>query len=139
MAELTQLVARRIIDRVGGPGEPPEYGFQYFTAGIDLYLSVIDEEYLTSLIRQGGSSFKMVVGVYGGGKTHFLLSVRDLAWKCNFVTSNVDLSPTETPFSKLELVYKDIARNMIPPLEPEELLTGYERGIEAFIRRWYIQ
>lgn len=117
MDELTQNVARQIIDRVGGPGQPPEYGFQFFTAGIGQYLTVIDEEYLHTLIRQGGSSFKMVVGVYGGGKTHFLLSIRDLAWKHKYVTANVDLSPKESPFSKLELVYKNIIRNMHPPTE----------------------
>jgi hypothetical protein len=139
MNELTPLVARRIIDRVGGPGQPPEYGFQYFTAGLDEYLSVIEEEYFSTLIRQGGSSFKMVVGVYGGGKTHFLYCVRDLAWKYEFVTVNVDLSPNSTPFSKLDLVYKDIAKNIVPPLKAEELLSGYERGIDSFIRRWFIE
>ena len=138
MIELTAINAKRIIDRVGGPGQPPEYGFQFFTAGLDPYLSVIQEEYLSSLVKDGGSSFKLVVGVYGGGKTHLLYCIRDAAWKENFVTAIIDLSPKETPFSKLELVYKAVADKIVPPLADEDLLSPYERGIESLIRRWYV-
>jgi hypothetical protein len=137
MDYLSKAVAHRIIERVGGPGQPPEYGFQFFTAGLDKYLNVIREEYLASFIKDGGSTFKLVVGVYGGGKTHFLLCVRDAAWAENFVTANVDLSPTQTPFSRLELVYKDIISGMTPPLSADELLSGGEHGIESFLHRWY--
>jgi hypothetical protein len=66
--DLDSGVARRIIETVGTHGVPPEYGFQYFTAGLDPYLSVIEKEYLASFIREGGSAFKMVVGAYGGGR-----------------------------------------------------------------------
>jgi hypothetical protein len=137
MSELTQAVAAQIIARVGGEGEPPESGIQFFTTGLDPYLGVIEAEYLSTLIRQGGSTFKMVVGVYGGGKTHFLYAVRELAWKHNFATANVKLSSNDTPFSKLELVYKNIAKNMVSPLTPDEVLSGYERGIESVIIRWF--
>ena len=44
--QLSRDVARSVIDTVGGPGEPPQYGFQYFTAGIEDYLHVLDDEYL---------------------------------------------------------------------------------------------
>jgi len=66
---LDSNTARKIIEIVGGQGNPPEYGFQYFTAGLDIYLNTIDEEYLRSFVRDGGSAFKMVIGAYGGGKT----------------------------------------------------------------------
>ena len=139
MNELSPDIARNIIDRIGSNGTPPEYGFQFFTAGLDPYLSIIKEEYLSSFIKQGGSTFKMVVGAYGGGKTHFLYCVRDLAWKSNFVVSYVSLSPGESPFHKLELVYRAIVQSIDTPLLPEELLSGYERGIVSFLRRWYSQ
>ena len=137
MNDLDPKIARRIIDTVGGNGIPPEYGFQFFTAGLDPYLSIIEEEYLSTFIRQGGSAFKMVVGVYGGGKTHFLYSIRDLAWKQNFVVSYVSLSPGESPFHRLELVYRAIAKGILPPLTPDELLSGYEQGIVSFLRSWF--
>jgi len=139
MNELRPDIARRIVETVGANGIPPEYGFQFFTAGLQPYLAVMDEEYLSSFIKQGGSAFKIVVGVYGGGKTHFLYSVRDLAWRYNFVVSYVSLSPDESPFHRLDRVYKAIVGGMMPPLTTDEMLSGYEQGIVSFLRAWYSQ
>lgn len=135
--EIDSHVAMEIIRTVGGPGEPPEYGFQHFTVGLGDYLDVIDEEYLKTFIKDGGSAFKMVIGIYGGGKTHFLYYVRELAWKYRYIASYITLSSERTPFHKLEQVYKEIVLNLIYPQTPEELLSGYERGIEAVIKIWY--
>ena len=139
MNELRSDIARRIIETVGANGIPPEYGFQFFTAGLEPYLSVIDDEYLSSFIREGGSAFKIVIGAYGGGKTHFLYTIRDLAWRHNFVVSYVSLSPEESPFHRLDLVYRAIVGGLMPPLTPDELLSGYEQGIVSFLRSWYSQ
>ena len=134
---LDSNTARKIIEIVGGQGNPPEYGFQYFTAGLDIYLNTIDEEYLRSFVRDGGSAFKMVIGVYGGGKTHFLYCIREIAWKYDYITSYITLSPEQTPFHKLEQVYRAIVANLVYPQTCEELLSGYDRGIEAVIKKWY--
>jgi len=131
------ISARKIIEIVGGQGNPPEYGFQYFTAGLDNYLGTIDEDYLGSFVKEGGSAFKMVIGVYGGGKTHFLYCIREIAWNYDYIASYIVLSPEQTPFYKLEQVYRTIASNLIYPQTPEELLSGYDRGIEASIKAWY--
>lgn len=137
--ELSPLEARHIIDRVGGNGTPPEYGFQFFTSGIEPYLDTLEAEYLSTFISQGGSAFKMVVGVYGGGKTHFLYCVREIAWKYNFAVSYVSLSASQSPFHRLDLVYKQIVQHLMPPLSPKELLSGYEEGIVSFLRTWFSQ
>lgn len=134
---LDSNTARGIIDTVGGNGIPPEYGFQHFTAGLDIYLNTIDEEYLKSFIKDGGSAFKMVIGIYGGGKTHFLYCIREIAWKYDYITSYINLSPEQTPFHKLEEVYKAIVANLVYSQTPEELLSGYDRGIESVIKKWY--
>jgi hypothetical protein len=139
MTEIDPLVARRIIDQVASSGQPPEYGLQFFTSGIEPYLSVLEKDYLSSHIRRGGSTFKLIVGVYGGGKTHFLYCVRDRAWKHNYATAYVNLNPSDTPFHRLDEVYKAIVRSLTPPLTPDELFSGYERGIENLIRHWFMQ
>ena len=139
MNELSQDIARKIIDSIGSFGTPPGYGSQFFTTGLDPYLSIIKDEYLTSFIKQGGSTFKMVVGTYGGGKTHFLYCVRDLAWESNFVVSYVSLRPGESPFHKLELVYKAVVQGIVSPLSPDELLSGNEQSIVSFLKRWFSQ
>ena len=136
--QLDTLIARRIVETVGAYGTPPEYGFQFFTAGLDEYLRCIHEEYLKTYIKEeGGSVVKIVIGAYGGGKTHFLYSIRELAWQENFVVSYVALSPEESPFHRLETVYRAIVNNITYPLQPEELLKGVEKGIEAFLITWY--
>lgn len=135
---LNQVVARKIIETVGGQGIPPEFGFQYFTVGLDDYLKTIENEYLSSFIREGGSSFKLVIGNYGSGKTHFLYCIRALAWKYNFVVSYVVLSPEHSPFYALERIYKEIVANLAYPQGSEELIKGYKRGIESLIRLWYL-
>ncbi len=136
---LSQEHARRIIDYVGGSGIPPEYGFQFYTVGLDDYLHAIEEEYFKNFIKYGGAAFKMVVAGYGCGKTHFLYCIRERAWKNGYITSYVSLSPTETPFYSLEKVYRAIVQNLMAPLSPEELLSKYEKGIEALIMRWYME
>src|SRR5204863_5649818 len=91
MNGLSPQRAKRIIQQLGGSGQPPDYGVQYFSVGLDDYLNVIDEEYLSSYIRDGGSIFKLVEGIYGGGKTHFLYCVRDKGWAHGFVVSYISL------------------------------------------------
>ncbi|MCS7231971.1 MAG: DUF2791 family P-loop domain-containing protein [Elusimicrobiota bacterium] len=115
---------------------PPEYGIEFFTIGLDEYLDIIENEYLEDYIKNGGASFKLVVGIYGSGKTHFLYCVRNLGWKHNFVVSHVSLSKNSSPFSKMELVYKEIMKNITQPLSKEELISGYGKGINNFIRNW---
>jgi hypothetical protein len=140
MTTLAPSIARRIVQEVGSAGQPPLYGTQFFTVGLDRYLDTIDEEYLASFIKDGGAAFKMVVGTFGGGKTHFLYSVRDLAWGHHFAVSYVSLkSSGECPFYQLDLVYKAIINGLQPPLPPEELLGGARAGIVAFLRTWYGQ
>jgi len=137
--EPDKLLAKRIIHDVGSTGQPPIYGYQYFTAGIDRYINTIDEEYLRDYINLGGSSFKLVIGTYGGGKTHFLYSVQGRGWLNNYVTSYVELSANSTPFHKLETVYRAIAENLIYPQKYENLLSGHAGGIESLIKHWYFR
>lgn len=134
---LNQVVARKIIETVGGQGTPPEFGFQYFTVGLDDYIRTLENEYFKSFVKEGGSSFKLVIGNYGSGKTHFLYCIRALAWKYNFVVSYVVLSPEHSPFYALERIYKEIVANLAYPQSSEELIQGYKRGIELLISLWY--
>jgi len=134
---LSQDVARHIIETVGGHGTPPEWGFQFFTSGLDDYLQVIEDDYLRTYVARGGASFKLVIGAYGGGKTHFLYNVRELAWRHNFVVSYVTLRHEESPFHQMDKVYKATVSNLMYPMQPEEILQGEEKGISAFIKVWY--
>lgn len=137
MIQIDPKLAHNIIEKVSTSGQPPEYGLQYFTSGLEPYLSVLETKYLASDIRNGLSTFRLVVGAYGGGKTHFLYCVRDLAWKYNYATAYVSLSQDECPFSSLDAVYKAIVNSLTPPLSPDRLQSDYRRGIVPFINFWY--
>jgi hypothetical protein len=137
MMKLDPVLAKKIIYTLGTTGTPPEFGVQYFTVGLDRYLKTLEKEYLDGIVKEGLSAFKLVVGSYGGGKTHFLYAVRDLAFKYGYITSYIPLNPAECPFDKLELVYKQIIVNLTHPVGMEELAKGQDRGIEALLRMWF--
>ena len=132
-ASLKPELAGHIIQRVGESGQPPEQGITHLNVGNDSYLHILETEYLVRLKHNPrGSSFKLVQGYYGGGKTHFLYCVRDLAWKHGFLTSLVNLSPRECPYDDPVKVYGAVAVNLAsPPLE-----EGMEptRGLTDILR-----
>lgn len=137
MDQLDPILAKAIIHKLGSFGTPPEFGIQHFSVGLEQYLKTMETEYLDGILKCNLSSFKLITGNYGGGKTHFLYLMRDLAWKHNYVTSYVSLSATECPFDRLELVYKKIVANITLPLKTEELLKPWETGIEVLLRKWH--
>lgn len=129
-------LAKAIIHKLGSSGTPPEFGLEYFSIGLEPILNALEEEYFSGILKMGLSSFKLVTGSYGGGKTHFLYCVRDRAWKENYIVSYVSLNPTECPFDKLELVYRAIVTGLSYPMSPRDMLSPWEKGIESFLRKW---
>jgi len=129
-------LARQVIAHLGQSGTPPEEGVELYTVGLDAYLEPLRSEYLELLLPSGVSSFKLVVGSYGGGKTHFLYCVRNMAEALGYAVAYVPLSPTECPFHQLDEVYRAIAQNLRFPLGPATLSEdrSYNRGIESFLR-----
>lgn len=134
---MDRQLARAIINKLGSTGTPPEFGIEHFTVGLEPYLRVVEDEYLNGILKFNLSSFKLITGNYGGGKTHFLYTVRDLAFRHNYCVAYVSLNPTECPFDKLELVYKGIAANMIAPRPADAPTATRDKGIESVVRKWY--
>ena len=136
MSQIPKDVATLVIDSVGSNGIAPELGIEYFSVGIDEILDALKKEYFNNILKIS-STAKLIVGTYGGGKSHFLYSVRNLAWKERFVVSYVSLYEAESPFHQIDSVYKVIAKNLTRPLTVNEYLHGKETGIESFLRYWY--
>jgi hypothetical protein len=129
--------AKAILAKLGSTGTPPEFGIETFSVGLERYLRIIETEYLDGHLKYNLSSVKLITGNYGGGKTHFLYSIRNLAFKHNYVVAYVSLNPTECPFDRLELVYRQIATNLMPPMKEEDLVKPGERGIDVVIKTWF--
>jgi hypothetical protein len=108
-------LALRMINTLGESGTPPERGVRLLNVGNDTYLKVLRDEYLNLLLREGGSTFKLVQAYYGGGKTHFLLCLREEAWEAGYATAYVGLSPAECPFHEPLQVYRAVVRALRAP------------------------
>jgi hypothetical protein len=106
-------LARQIIDVLGQSGTPLSKGVSYYNVGNESLLNAIDRHYLASYLADGGAVFKLVVGDYGSGKSHFLYCVRDRAWERDFAVSKVDLSPKESPYDDQRRVYAAVASSII--------------------------
>lgn len=128
---ITRSLARQIIEVLGSFGTPPTRGVQYFNTGNRSLLEAIEEFYLASYLQDGGAAYKMVVGDYGSGKSHFLYCLRDLAWEHNFAVAKVDLSPVEAPYNDQKRVYEAVANNIIWH-ETDEMVSD-ERGLTRFL------
>ena len=129
--DLTPSLARQIIEVLGSSGTPPVRGVQHFNVGNHSILAALDEFYLSSYLQDGGAAYKMVIGDYGSGKSHFLYCLRDLAWSRGFAVVKVDLSPVETPYNDQRLVYAAVARNLIWHESDEQ--AADERGLTRFL------
>ena len=129
--DLTPSLARQIIEVLGSSGTPPVRGVQHFNVGNHSILAALDEFYLSSYLQDGGAAYKMVIGDYGSGKSHFLYCLRDLAWSRGFAVVKVDLSPVETPYNDQRLVYAAVARNLIWHESDEQVAD--ERGLTRFL------
>lgn len=130
-------LARQIIEVLGQSGTPVSKGVSYYNVGNESLLTAIDTHYLSSYLADGGAIFKLVVGDYGSGKSHFLYCVRDHAWQSNFAVSKVDLSPKECPYDDQKRVYGAVASSLIwhEPGNLGEDERGLTRFIEGTLRR----
>ena len=130
-------LAMQIIEVLGQSGVPVSKGVSYYNVGNESLLNAIDAHYLGSYLAEGGAVFKLVVGDYGSGKSHFLYCVRDRAWQRNFAVSKVDLSPKESPYDDQKRVYAAVASSIIwhelGDVGDEE--RGLARFLEGTLRR----
>lgn len=124
-------LAQHILQRLGEGGQPPEFGVGRINVGNESYLGVLEHEYFGNLLRFG-SSFKLVQGYFGAGKTHFLYCVREKAWEHGFLTAVVELSPAECPYDDSLKVYRAVARRI--GTRPARLLQAPNYGIGDLIR-----
>lgn len=124
---------RRMLMQMGQTGQPPERGASLVNVGTEPILEALRAEYLAPIKEYGiNSAFKLVQATFGGGKTHFLHCLREVAWREGLATSLVGLSPQHCPFDDLVQVYKRLAEELEAP--PENLEVEADRGVDAVLR-----
>jgi len=73
-------------------------------------------------ISQGGSTFRLIIGEYGAGKTFFLNLVRFIALEKKLVTMHADLTPDRRLHAsggQARSLYAELTRNMATRTKPE--------------------
>jgi hypothetical protein len=83
---------------------------------IDALLTDIDR------IADGGSTFRLVTGEYGSGKTFFLNLVRSVAMEKKLVTANADLTPDRRLHAsggQARSLYAELMRNLSTRMKPD--------------------
>lgn len=122
-------LARQIVENLGSYGIPVARGVSYYDVGNDSLLNTLDEHYLKSYLANGGGAFKLIIGKYGSGKSHFLYRLQELAWSRNFAVSMVSLNSKETPYSDHKLVYRAVASHLTWTVDP----SG-QKGVSHFVK-----
>jgi hypothetical protein len=132
---LDSALALDIVHRMGEAGLPPERGLDEVNVGTESYLKILDEEYLLShLLVSGASSFKLVQGTYGAGKTHFLYCLRERASRRGYLSSFVTLTSSkgECPFDSPLHVYQASAQSLSLPAGNEPAISR----LPDILRHW---
>jgi len=131
-------LAGKILRRMGETGQPPERGALKVNVGTEEFLDVLRNEYLIPIRdARANSTFKLVQAPFGGGKTHFLHCLREMAWKEGFATALVGVSPKECPFDQLAQVYQKVAQTLEAPPPSDEVECDHGIGdvLRAEVRK----
>ncbi|WP_235580092.1 BREX system ATP-binding protein BrxD [Rhodococcus sp. Leaf233] len=107
-------------------GTVPQQGLDILAVGLAKFQDAVDEELQT--VSGGGAVFKAVRGEYGSGKTFYTRWLTERAKRAGFVTTEIQISETETPLHKLETVYRRLTENLATPTTPSGALRDVVDG-----------
>lgn len=118
-ARVPKRIAAVIINSLKG-GVVPRVGLPYITVGREAEIRALLHD--LDLVREGGASFRFLVGRYGSGKSFLLQTIRNHAMGRGFVVCDVDLSPDRrlqgTKGQGLA-TYRELIRNLSTKTRPD--------------------
>lgn len=113
-------------------GVTPKIGIQHIQVGRVNELKAMIQD--IERIVNGGSSFRLIIGEYGSGKTFFMSVVRAIALERKFVTVHADLSPDRRLYAtngQAKNLYSELMKNLSTRNKPDgNALTSV---VEKFI------
>jgi hypothetical protein len=113
-------------------GVTPKVGIQHIQVGRVKELRALLKD--LDCIVEGGSSFRLVVGEYGSGKTFFMTVVRSVALEKKMVTAHADLSPDRRLHAsngQARQLYAELMRNLSTRNKPDG--NALNSVVERFI------
>jgi len=143
---LSKGQARKILRSLRTGSVPSEYARDMFV-GHDRWFTHAVEE-MMDVAEDNHFSARFVRAKYGGGKTHFLKCLEEVARENGWVTSFVTLRPNEVELDRFSTVAVDIANKLLLPNGERGLSSlleislskiaescGYKRGSASSIRK----
>jgi len=109
-------------------GVPPSEYVELYTVGRENLMDYFDETF-NEIREYGHSDVKFVQADFGGGKTHFIDLLENLALQKKFIVSNVSLDSKEAPFDKLNIVISRIMSLIVTP-------SHRTNGLESLLNEW---
>jgi hypothetical protein len=109
-------------------GTVPARGLDLLAVGLDPFSTAIDEE--LDRAAAGGGVFKALRGEWGSGKTFASRWIAERARQKQFVTSEIQISETETPLHHLQTVYRRLVERLA-------LTDGEPGSFRALIDTWF--
>ncbi|WP_322008026.1 ATP-binding protein [Paraburkholderia tropica] len=101
-------------------GVVPRIGQHLIQVGRERELEALLKDVV--LVADGGSSFRIVIGEYGAGKTFFLNLVRAIALEKKLVTMHADLNPDRRLHAtggQARSLYAELVKNMSTRTKPD--------------------
>ena len=130
---IPKRIAGAVISSLKG-GVVPRIGLPYIAVGRKNEIAALLHD--VDLIREGGASFRFIVGKYGSGKSFLLQTIRSYVMDRGFAVADADLSPERrlqgTKGQGLA-TYRELIRNLATKTRPEggALMLILDRWISA--------
>ncbi|WP_204103523.1 MULTISPECIES: ATP-binding protein [Spirulina sp. CCY15215] len=119
MSKIPKRVSTALINALAA-GVVPRIGLERISVGREQEIGAIARD--LENIREGGASFRFIVGRYGAGKSFMLQLMRNLAMEQGFVVADADLSPElRLAGSKHQAIatYRELMKNIATRTSPK--------------------
>lgn len=117
--KIPKRISTVIINSLKG-GVVPRIGLPYITVGRETEIGALLHD--IDIIKDGGASFRFIVGKYGSGKSFLLQTIRNYVMDRNFAVADADLSPERRLHGTRGqglATYRELIRNMSTKTKPE--------------------
>ena len=117
--KIPKRIASVVINSLKG-GVVPRIGLPYITVGRENEINALLHD--VEIVESGGSSFRLIVGRYGSGKSFLLQTIRGHVMDRGFVVVDADLSPDrrlQGTRGQGLATYRELIRNMSTKTRPE--------------------
>ncbi|MFX0194901.1 MAG: BREX system ATP-binding domain-containing protein [Candidatus Hodarchaeota archaeon] len=105
-----QFVAQQILECLRQGTVPKQYAPQVMI-GRTFWLDALGED--MDFVANGASKIRFLSAPYGGGKSHFLSAVEQIAIEKHFLVADVELHSREAPLDRFEIIFPKIMRSLI--------------------------